>query len=74
MDFTRFELGSEDRHDMLVLLDAGHAFKSIAFDRNLPMILSARQIEDFDLGSRISFLKASFHLFWCHGSQGVTKD
>ncbi|GEM_PF-1899483 len=66
MNLSGLQFWTKASHDMLVLLNSGHARKNRAFHVNFIVVLSAGQIVNFDLPIGIILFQAFFHLFWCH--------
>ena len=56
MNLSGLQFWTKASHDVLVLLNAGHAGKYSAFHEHFPVILSSGQIENLDRGIRIMLL------------------
>lgn len=66
MNFTGFKLWSKNSHNMLMLLNAGHAREILAFDTNLVMVMGAGQVKNLDVSVRISLGQTVFYFLRCH--------
>ena len=73
MDFAGLQFRCEAGHHVLMLLNAGHTLESCALHGDFVVVLSTRQIENFDFGVGIVLRQALFHLFWCHKFSQISR-
>ena len=73
MNFAGFQLWSENRHHVLMLLDTAQACEGFAFNADFVVIVGAGQIGHIHGPVRISLAQAVFHLLWCHSEKNYQR-